>query len=90
MQCERIIEIYGPYILRLIGRENNPRAVCKTIDLCTLTGETHVLGGHKCTFGPTYWCHTTSHADACNVSIEKSCSCDLQFDLYYHPYCPHE
>jgi len=67
-QCVTLIEIYGPYFLQMIGRLGNPRQVCKSIDICLIAGETHLLGGHKCTFGPTYWCHTSAHADACKAS----------------------
>lgn len=43
----------------------------QSIDICFTPGNVHLLGGHKCTFGPSYWCHTAAHADACNVSFEK-------------------
>ncbi len=41
----------------------------KTIDMCYTAGHVHLLGGHKCTFGPSYWCHTIAHAEACKVGF---------------------
>lgn len=67
-QCVTIIESFGPYFLQVIGRLSNPEAVCKSVDLCRTPGEVQLLGGHKCTFGPTYWCHTAAHAAACEAT----------------------
>ncbi|KAI1280318.1 Prosaposin [Halotydeus destructor] len=67
-QCRTMIQVYGPYFLQMIGRLGNPRKVCKSIDMCFISGEDHLLGGHKCTFGPTYWCHTSAHAEACKAT----------------------
>lgn len=47
-QCVAIIETFGPYFLQMIGRLNNPRQVCKAVDLCLSGTEVHLLGGHKC------------------------------------------
>ena len=54
--------------MQMIGRLSDPRKVCKSVDICQIPGQVHLLGGHKCTFGPTYWCHTTASASACRVS----------------------
>ena len=63
-----LIEAFGPYFLQMIGRLANPRQVCKSLDLCYTPGHTQLLGGHKCTYGPTYWCHTIAHASACKAT----------------------
>lgn len=64
-----LIEAFGPYFLQMVGRMSNPRQVCKELDICSDPGEVQVLGGHKCTYGPSYWCHTYAHASACKVSM---------------------
>ena len=70
MQCKALIEVYGPYFLQMIGSLDNPRQVCKSIDICMIPGQVQVLGGRKCSFGPKYWCLTEAHAAACDVSLD--------------------
>ncbi|XP_013777064.2 uncharacterized protein LOC106461762 isoform X2 [Limulus polyphemus] len=67
-QCESIIKTYGPYILQMIGQLANSKEVCQAIDLCkATTGQVHLLGGKKCSFGPSYWCASSAHASACKA-----------------------
>ncbi|XP_076318028.1 prosaposin isoform X4 [Tachypleus tridentatus] len=67
-ECQSIIQTYGPYMLQMIGQLANSKEVCQAIDLCkATTGQVHVLGGKKCSFGPSYWCASDTHASACNA-----------------------
>ena len=43
--------------------------IWQAIDVCYTEGHVHLLGGKKCTFGPQYWCHSISHAEACKVNL---------------------
>lgn len=63
------MQAFGAHLQQLIGRLSNPNEVCRSIDLCYQAGQLHLLGGHKCTFGPTYWCYTAAHAESCKVSL---------------------
>jgi saposin len=67
-ECELMVEAFAPYFLQMIGRLSNAQEICKTIDMCYTAGHVHLLGGHKCTFGPSYWCHTIAHAEACKAT----------------------
>ncbi|GFW97437.1 hypothetical protein TNCV_4991141 [Trichonephila clavipes] len=67
-RCSTLLETYGPYILQMIGQVTDSKALCQEIDLCpTSPGHVHLIGGSKCTFGPSYWCHSTAHAAACKA-----------------------
>ena len=66
--CSTMLETYGPYILQMIGQLADSKQVCQEIDLCSRpAGQVHLLGGNKCTFGPSYWCKSTAHASACKA-----------------------
>jgi saposin len=67
-ECESMVEAFAPYFLQMIGHLSNAQQICKSIDMCYTSGHTQLLGGHKCTFGPSYWCHTIAHADACKAT----------------------
>lgn len=67
-KCSTVIETYGPYILQMIGQVADSKQVCQDIDLCSRPpGHVHLIGGNKCTFGPSYWCHSKAHAAACKA-----------------------
>ncbi|KFM66342.1 Proactivator polypeptide, partial [Stegodyphus mimosarum] len=71
-KCSTLLETYGPYILQMIGQLADSRQVCQDIDFCpTPAGHVHLIGGNKCTFGPSYWCRSTAHAAACKA--DKYC-----------------
>ncbi len=62
-----MVEAYLPYFLQMIGHLSDARSICKSIDMCYTPGHTQLLGGSKCSYGPTYWCHSIAHAEACKV-----------------------
>lgn len=69
-KCAAVIETYGPYILQMIGQVADSKQICQDIDLCSRpTGHVHLLGGNKCTFGPSYWCQSKAHAAACKAEM---------------------
>jgi hypothetical protein len=68
VECELMVEAFAPYFLQMIGRLNDANQICRSIDMCYSSGGVHMLGGHKCTFGPTYWCHTIAHAESCKAT----------------------
>lgn len=67
-ECEAMVEAFAPYFLQMIGHLSNAQQICKSIDMCYTGGHVQLLGGHKCTFGPSYWCHTIAHADSCKAT----------------------
>ncbi|RWS15134.1 saposin-like protein [Dinothrombium tinctorium] len=68
LECSKIVNTYGSAFLELNKDLTDSRQVCKSVDLCFIPGQPHLLGGHKCTYGPDYWCHTAAHADACKAT----------------------
>lgn len=71
-KCESFIEVYGPYVVQMIGELADAKQVCQAIDLCQPSpGQVQLLGGNKCTYGPDYWCKSKIHARACKA--EKHC-----------------
>lgn len=43
---------------------------CTELDVCLFPGKVQLLGGdNKCLYGPSYWCLSSAHADACKVSL---------------------
>lgn len=67
-ECESMIEAFAPYFLQMIGHLSDAHQICNSIDMCYTSGQTQLLGGHKCTFGPSYWCHTIAHANSCKAT----------------------
>nr|WBW70109.1 venom protein [Lampona murina] len=69
-KCSTMLETYGPYILQMIGQVADSKEVCQEIDMCSRPpGHVHLLGGNKCTFGPSYWCKSNAHASACKAEM---------------------
>lgn len=67
-QCKDLYNAFGKHFLTLKAFEK-PAKICSVVDLCYHTNpHPHLLGGEKCTFGPTYWCHTQAHAEACKAT----------------------
>lgn len=66
-KCTEMVKSFASYFLDSLDRYENPRKICESVDICLTPGKVHLLGGHKCTYGPTYWCHSISHANACNA-----------------------
>lgn len=69
IQCNQLIDVYGPSIMNVISQVADPRLVCMEIGVCRWNKQTvHLLGGKKCAWGPGYWCQSVTHAKACGVS----------------------
>lgn len=41
---------------------------CSELDVCMIPGRVQLLGATKCTYGPSYWCLSKAHADACKTT----------------------
>ncbi|KAG0714881.1 Prosaposin [Chionoecetes opilio] len=68
-QCRDMVEVYGPYVANLLAELLVPKKVCEELHACHRTpGQQSLIGGNKCSWGPSYWCQTKIHASACNVS----------------------
>ncbi|CAL4060457.1 unnamed protein product, partial [Meganyctiphanes norvegica] len=65
--CRTMIEVYGPYLANLLAELGNSKAVCQSITMCPKPNHLPLLGAQKCTWGPSYWCQTKMHANACNA-----------------------
>lgn len=67
--CRSIVEVYGPYLVNLLAELGDPEKVCQALKLCTSKDGVKLLGGEKCTWGPSYWCQSQLHASACKATI---------------------
>lgn len=65
--CRSMIEVYGPYLANLLAELGNSKAVCQSITMCPKVNSLPLLGAQKCTWGPSYWCQTKMHANACDA-----------------------
>lgn len=65
VECALMLKAFGPYFAESVDRLETAQEICRSIDLCMTPGRVHLLGGHKCTYGPSYWCHSEQHASAC-------------------------
>lgn len=66
-----MVDTYGPYLLAQIGELMNKTKTCQSLHLCKPpAGNVQLLGGKQCTWGPSYWCNSLEHADACNVRFD--------------------
>ncbi|XP_053206950.1 prosaposin-like [Panonychus citri] len=65
-KCIDIADAFGKHFEKMIGFDSAEK-ICKTVDLCYTSAHSHLLGGQKCSFGPSYWCNTKAHADACKA-----------------------
>lgn len=68
-QCRSMIEVYGPYLVNLLAELGDPEKVCQGLKMCPRDSPEHLLGGEKCTWGPSYWCQTQMHATACKATV---------------------
>jgi saposin len=67
-KCTGIVDTYGPYLLSQLANLLDKKQVCQSVHLCKPPpGQVQLLGGKQCTWGPTYWCASPQHADACNA-----------------------
>jgi len=67
-ECRTIVDTYGPYLMNEMAEVMDKTKVCQTIHLCKATpGHVQLLGGERCLWGPSYWCASQQHADACNA-----------------------
>jgi len=67
-KCKGIVDTYGPYFMNQLGMMMEKTKVCQSVHLCKPpAGHVQLLGGKQCTWGPTYWCVSPQHADACNA-----------------------
>lgn len=65
-----MVETYGPYLISQLGELMDKTKVCQSLHLCKPpAGLVQLLGGIQCTWGPSYWCQSSEHATACNVSL---------------------
>jgi saposin len=71
-KCISLLETYGTSVIHYLATLGNGKLVCQAVDICPRPrGQVHLLGGDKCTFGPSYWCRSVAHARACKA--EQHC-----------------
>ncbi|CAG2058481.1 unnamed protein product [Timema podura] len=69
-QCDAMVATYGPSIINLMTELTGGRYICLKIGLCAdeQRQTIQLLGGHRCTWGPGYWCQSQAHAAACKAT----------------------
>nr|ALX00059.1 proactivator polypeptide [Melanoplus sanguinipes] len=69
-QCKQLVDIYGPSIVNLRKQDKEYHEICEMIGKCPRHRQvTNLLGGEKCTWGPSYWCQSEEHATACGAKL---------------------
>jgi len=72
LKCTSLLDTYSAHIIPSMTELQNRKLVCQAVDICPRPmGQVHLLGGDKCTYGPSYWCKSVPHAKACNA--EQHC-----------------
>lgn len=69
-KCEDFVYTYGDAIIQLIVEaEMDPEAVCSALALCSQSKlwDATPVGGQPCPWGPTFWCQSPVHAEACGT-----------------------
>lgn len=65
--CRRFMVDFQDFFVK--GDHNVDGLVaCSELDVCFAPGRIQLLGGPKCTFGPSYWCLSSTHAESCNAA----------------------
>jgi saposin len=68
--CENWVQTEGPTLIDDLAQKLDPTTVCTDLKLCStvpsLSEVNPLLGGEKCTYGPSYWCTSKDTATACN------------------------
>lgn len=66
-----MIDAYGDSFFHLVTKLNNPKSVCHKVGLCNgvVSRPTRdvLVGGNRCTWGPSYWCSNSTTANECEV-----------------------
>lgn len=70
--CKDLIKDWAPDVISWLAKELEPNTVCSAIDACTtehVNAKPQLLGGKRCTWGPSYWCQTEETARACGALV---------------------
>jgi len=55
--------------LQADNTNSDPLIACSDLDVCLIPGRVQLLGSEtKCNLGPSYWCMSAAHADACRAT----------------------
>nr|CAD7594837.1 unnamed protein product [Timema genevievae] len=81
-QCDAMVATYGPSIINLMTELTGGRYICLKIGLCAdeQRQTIQLLGGHRCTWGPGYWCQSQAHAAACKELSPSGSGLELAQD----------
>ncbi|XP_071455628.1 prosaposin [Hetaerina americana] len=75
-ECNAFVNQYADMVISLLAEFMDPKDVCSALKLCDAKyfhkagngpAAVHLLGGKKCTWGPSYWCQSEFHANACKA-----------------------
>ncbi|XP_046391934.1 prosaposin [Ischnura elegans] len=75
-ECNGFVDQYADVVISLLAEFMDPKDVCSALKLCSSKflnkssgpATVHLLGGKKCTWGPSYWCQSEFHANACKAT----------------------
>jgi hypothetical protein len=64
------MEEYGPYVVNMVGRLENPDELCSYVDVCPPIAGMVIIDPSldNCSLGPKYFCSKKKRAEACQVS----------------------
>jgi len=67
MECQDIVDVYGPQILQFADGVLDPNFICEKAQLCTTSSLRTPLGIDECTLGPKMWCSSVEMAKKCKA-----------------------
>jgi hypothetical protein len=67
MECQDIVDVYGPQILQFADGVLDPNFICEKAQLCSAPTSRTPLGIDECTLGPKMWCSSVELAKKCKA-----------------------
>jgi hypothetical protein len=67
MECQDIVDVYGPQILQFADGVLDPNFICEKAQLCSAPTSRTPLGIDECTLGPKMWCSSVEMAKKCKA-----------------------
>lgn len=66
--CEGLVEQLAPQIENIITKLPVGPMVCRRLNICApRKQDVHLIGKEECTWGPSFWCSSTTNAAACGA-----------------------
>lgn len=66
--CEGLVEQLAPQMETILSKIPVGPLVCRKLNMCAARKQdVHLIGKEECSWGPSFWCSSTTNAAACGV-----------------------